>query len=120
MSFLINSIKNLEKDKKPPCNGPVYRASVRSFQSTTINGQERLNFNIQLNRLKRKSCPGCEQCGYIYDYLDEIVENDEIEGVCDVEDKKLYRFEFVEDGYDYEGGYCDDWHLKLVEFKEKQ
>ncbi|MFA7100084.1 MAG: hypothetical protein WC143_08430 [Eubacteriales bacterium] len=117
--LFLNLKEETEKDKKPPCNGPVYRASVRSYIGSGKNGQkDRLNFHVQLNRLKRKSCPGCEQCGYIYDYLNEIVENDEIEGVCDVEDKKLYRFEFVADGYDYEGGYCDDWHLKLVELKE--
>jgi len=67
---VLEDLEEKTLKKNHDCKGIYFRAEVSNFISgnnTDINTKLRLRF------LKRKSCSGCEKCGWFWDYIgDEI------------------------------------------------
>lgn len=56
-----------EREGEPePCKGLVYRAQESRYLT-----QKGFAQRIELNKLKRMSCPGCDTCGPMEDFLKE-------------------------------------------------
>ena len=77
------------------CKGIVFRA----YSSTYMDSQGNLAIRDGLRKLKRKSCPGCEYCGWWEDQKSDIIP-EETFVIADwpLEDGKLYGVRFADDG----------------------
>lgn len=94
------------------CIGIVYRADVQHCKT-----QRGILFSIRLNKLKKKSCPGCSNCGFMEDDLGEIDPHSwPIIDIEKAEHGKLYTLAVVNMSRDWEGGFVDSWDLKLVPY----
>ncbi len=74
----------------------------------------------ELRLLKRKSCPGCEKCGWIEEYIYEELEQGDNKGyylMKDLEDGKMYVPAF-ETSRDWESGIIEIDFIYFEEFKE--
>jgi len=101
-----------EPSPEPKCKGVVYKADVQHCKT-----QRGVLFSVRLNKMKRLSCPGCEQCGFLEDDLGEIdPKHWPIIGIATVEPGKLYTIDVVNIGRDLESGYVDAWDLKVTPF----
>ena len=80
------------------CKGRVYRAVVNHY----INKRGDIIHNNRLNLLKRKSCKGCGDCGWIEEVLKEEVYNTPLE-LTNLKPGKEYKLQI-----DYRRGYYDD------------
>jgi len=110
MIDLLEAIENSRKDEAPECAGVIYRADV--FHGPTSRG---VVLSIRLNKLKRKSCPGCSKCIWIDEYIAEVNSKYPLLNIENVVDGKLYTVEMCNISKDWETGYVDDYDLRVVE-----
>lgn len=100
---------NIEKTKgKPTCEGLIFRCRVNTYFSNN-RYVDQTSFNL----LKRKSCPGCEECEWLLEILSEFY-NNEVVMFDEVADGGLYRLTIVNTHIDHETGRVDDFDFKFV------
>ena len=62
-------------EQKNECTGLLFRCSISSFPM--MDGKRRyFQSSIRMSFLKRKSCGGCEHCGWMLDFMSEQFYND--------------------------------------------
>mgnify|MGYP000097138075 CR=1 FL=1 len=105
----------LKKISESKCNGLIYRAKVNHYATN-----DEIVFEIRLRKLKKKSCPGCEKCDWLYEAIGEICEDWPVEGICDVEHGKLYTLDICNEWQNWETGKIEDWDLCLKKVKEEE
>ena len=103
------------KKKVARCKGLVYRCSVQEFMT-----EKRLVRQIEFRLLKRRSCPGCDQCGFMLDDL-----RDRLDPFCSgiywpqqPKHNGLYSPRVTNITKDWESGIVDDWDVEMVEVPE--
>ena len=107
--------KLIYENKQSDCGGLFYRADVSQY--STDKG---FSLKINLNKLKRKSCEGCGECGFIEDDLQERLCNEVLPiNMETVEHGKIYRLITTNWSIDWETGIVDDWDLELIEVEDK-
>lgn len=92
------------------CKGKVYRCRVNAF----VNSKGEYVYQEKMIPLKRKSCPGCDKCGYLEDQLPEFVSMGSAAEIQGIEDGAIYRLEVVNESRDWETGIIDDWDLAFI------
>ena len=113
MSLKDNSFDVEEKEAVDnlSCIGLKFRGRVSRYRTATGIIEKK-----EIRLLKRKSCPGCEKCGWILDYFDEMgfqdPEEDDI--LSNIENGKIYEPN-IHGGNDWETGI---WELDYIDFKE--
>jgi hypothetical protein len=115
---LIKHFKdNLIEDKSEKvCKGKFFRASVNGFMSAggTYTYQERMK------PLKRMSCSGCVDCGWIEDDLNEFINNEVFPGVkTGIENGAIYTLTVTNISRDWESGVVDGYELQFVKYRQK-
>jgi hypothetical protein len=114
MSFL-DDLENIDEKAhtNPNCKGKVYRCRVESF----LDSQDNIVVRKSLRLLKRESCPDCETCGWINEFIAEDIDQ-ETDYIGNLENGKKYRVE----GHWYPGPYEypdeGDLEIEFVEIKE--
>ena len=103
-------VELVEKQHIQECKGLIYRAYVSNYM--TARG---FACKFELREMKKLSCSGCNYCGSILDFLSDIHCEDGVQGMDNLEDGRLYRLEICDIYRDWETGYIEDWHLKLVD-----
>ena len=93
----------------PECKGQFYRAACSTYRTKTG-----ISRRVELKILKRKSCPGCEQCEWVYSEFGECEE-----GLCHVifdhvENGMTYKPELKILSTDHETGRADDWEIYMA------
>lgn len=93
----------IEKGKNLECKGRVYKCYINSYMSRTT-----IQTHKSLRLLKRKSCQGCDKCGWMDEALQLEIEDDhKIDFLADLENGKMYKlnstwhpgpFEYPKDG----------------------
>lgn len=112
--FVKGLTSDAQKAAKPDkCNGRIYRAAVNTF----LNSRGDIVYKELFRFMKRMSCKGCEQCGYLSDDLHEELACQTFKTPADVEHGALYRLATTNIGYDYETGICDSWDIELIKIK---
>jgi ferredoxin len=111
-------IEETEKIEKK-CIGIIVRAHTYfKYTEDLINSSNRIINQVRLNVLKKKSCPGCNECGCIWDFF-QITDNHYIiGGIGEVEHGKLYRLKLAVTSIDSYTGMVDDCDLILQEYFE--
>lgn len=102
------------ENSSPECNGTVFRANVQMCR--TARG---IMFSVRLDKLKRKSCPGCEKCGWIDEELSQVDNDNPIIGIESCEHGELYTLTTCNHSTDWETGQVDGWDLKVVPYHEE-
>ena len=105
MGEIFEHIKKvLDKHKKEKqCKGLLFRGTVTTF----INIKGHIGTHKYLKLLKRKSCPGCDNCGGLMELIRDEIDNEPNEDWMDnIIDKKIY---FPVIGGDYEEAVLDWW-----------
>ncbi len=100
----------ITKDKR--CRGLIFRASASQYFN--INGIGQV---IRLRLLKRKSCSGCEYCGWMVNDFNES-EYPQIRGMGNIRDRKIYKLIVTNESRDFETGYVDNYDFELTEVKD--
>lgn len=123
------SVYNPKRKEKPGeaiCKGQIFRANVSQYCSEYSRGKNAgdvvIGFAVRLRRMKTLSCQGCEKCGWMFDYIGEINDDDfSVEGIDKAEGGKLYQLEgvFSPGGY-FDGPYDEFDYFTLTEYKEKK
>ena len=66
----IKNLITIPEDKQPDnCKGLVFKLNINSYLSSYSSIETRKSLRL----LKRKSCPGCEKCDWIWDHLQEDI-----------------------------------------------
>lgn len=95
------------------CKGLIFKSYIYSFASKNY-----IAHNIKLVIAKRKSCPGCEKCGWILEQYSEALGNDvevPIVNLDIVRNNRFYRLGTCNEKTDFETGYVDYFDFKLTE-----
>jgi hypothetical protein len=103
----------LTNSKKPDCKGLYWRGIVNLFADA--NGRIKQSKEVRL--LKRKSCPGCEKCSWVFDFIVEdifCVPKQNI--LTNIEHGKIYTYQ-VNTSRDWESGITEIDNLYFVEVK---
>jgi hypothetical protein len=90
-----------------------YRDSI--YNSFEIIGERRT-----LTLLRKKSCKGCEKCGWFWECIQEDIANECIPNLDGLENGKMYCPVFVEGSRDWESGELNDWEWDWKEYKENE
>ena len=112
MKELLNSLSTGKK-KTTNCVGVYFRGS--GYEGW--NGNTYTNI-VRLKLLKRMSCPGCEECGWVYDQLREVGPDWPLLGVEKIEDGKVYTIGVCNMCTDWETGTIDQCDLEVIEVKD--
>ena len=70
--------------------------------------------------LKRKSCKGCESCGWMQESLGECIWADALPIIDDPEPDALYMLIITNESRDYETGHIDDYDHEFRKIKETE
>ena len=97
-----------EKSKGDDCKGLFFRGYHSAFAQ---DGHIGIRQGVKL--LKRMSCRGCDECGYLWD---DAVEANSCGSliVPEIEHGALYQLRITNISKDWETGYADDWDTELV------
>ena len=108
------------EEKEPPCQGVFFRYTENNYYT---NGGGKFVIQKQISLLKKMSCPGCSECGWVFDDARQgMVDRGDthFEFTDGLKHGDIVTLEFVVDGYDWEMGYVDDSHLKVVKVTPAQ
>ena len=111
MKHLFDTLP-IDKDLKE-CKGLIFRGYSYMFYSHKAH---KIEWQQGIRLLKKKSCKGCEQCGWIFDTIDDLLSSDGVIFPIDgIVDKELYTITVVNERRDWESGVIDSWDFKIVE-----
>ena len=108
---LIKSMKlNEKKEKVGTCKGKLFRGKVNAF----VNNEGEYVYQERMRPLKRASCEGCLECGWLNEALEETVLSKDIPIINNIKHGATYRLQIVNVSRDYATGIIDDWKLEFV------
>lgn len=102
----------IERPEVKECKGLVFRGYNTMFKSGNHIG-----YHQGIKLLKRKSCPGCEKCDGLLEFVTEDIYCDTLE-IPQIKHGKLYSIRIVVDGTDWESGLVDACHAEVYEIEE--
>lgn len=92
------------------CIGQKFRCNINTYVHN-----DTYSHSIQMRRLKRKSCLGCEECGWVMDELAEHISCDGLPIIQHPNHGAIYSLRIVNISRDWETGYIDDYDLEFIE-----
>ena len=96
--YNILDIPDLGK-KKHNCKGLFFKGTISSF----TNDKGHIGTKKYLKLLKGRSCPGCDHCGWIMDFItEEICNEPNLDWSFDIQDQKMYVPIITRDSEDIE------------------
>lgn len=113
---LFETFKFKEEDKGEPCKGLWFRGYSNFFYSgDRVERKEGVRF------LKRKSCPGCEKCGWLWDWIQEELGNFGSKAVVmeNIENGALYHLQPGNGSRDWESGVYELDDIEFVKAQEE-
>lgn len=111
-TLTIKELLKLEKEESK-CKGVFWRGWV----STYLSQYKSVEVRKSLRLLKRKSCPGCEKCEWIWDFINEEIYGGDMycsDLLSNIENGKTYTYK-IDGGWDWETGI---WEIDGFYFKE--
>ncbi|RLC88858.1 MAG: hypothetical protein DRJ03_01060 [Chloroflexi bacterium] len=95
------------------CKGLYWRCRINTFIS-----DKRICTKKELRFMKRKSCPGCEKCDWLWETLSELVTNACVDDyLADIEEGKLYTYN-VETSRGYYDLYAEIDNINFIKVEE--
>lgn len=87
-----------------PCKGQLYRCRINNH----VHG-DRITFQTTFTLLRRRSCKGCDKCGWVEDDLREMMPL----FPKNPQDGAVYAISIANAQRDWESGWIDSWDLVL-------
>ena len=111
-NFTFDMVTEMQPAEK--CKGLFFRG----YRSTFVNN-DHIGERQGARFLKRLSCPGCDQCGYL---MDDAVEANSCGSLIipKIENGALYQLKITNISKDWETGYADSWDTELVKVDAKE
>lgn len=108
---------NLRGKPKSECKGRYYRCSLTRY----LDKRGAYVETMKMVPMRRMSCPGCEECGWIDDELSESYSTYGTSPLFakEPEHGKLYTIRATNVSHDWESGIVDGWDLEFVEVSEE-
>lgn len=112
MALFKNILKGiaLVPDDRPQCPGRFYRLHDTMYRGS----RGEVVIKQEFRPLKRMSCPGCEQCGWADEQLQEFVAEGTLGIEGGIHDGGEYRLTVINEERDWETGDIDNWELAMV------
>ena len=105
---------DVNKTERSKCNGLVFRGySSRFFDFKSKRLEKKEGFRL----LKRESCKGCQFCGFYFDDIDIMLEQDQIIFPKEIKSECLYGIKVVNEERDWESGQIDGWDYEIYEIE---
>ncbi len=95
------------------CKGLVFRGKINRY----INGNGEYVETKRMSPLKRKSCTGCEQCGYLIEEFSECMLGEYSPWPKEIKHNKLYKLMVTNITTDWETGHADSYDIEFVEHR---
>ena len=116
----IEKLREELRKPEPPkeeCKGLIFRCEITSW----VGSDNDVNFKERYRFIKSASCPGCEQCGFLWDDLHERTCDPIYQTILRNGDHgKLYELKVTGVSHDWETGIVDDWDIEFVKLPEDQ
>ena len=93
------------------CQGSIFKA-----ESNVFNTRRGFGISIRLNRSKKYSCPGCDNCAWEIDAFNQVDNDWPILNIESCVNNTYYKIVICNEHRDWESGEIDDWDMKLVPF----
>lgn len=103
---------------KDQCPGMVFRCIHSQYAYLDQRGRVIWGDRTVMRQLKKESCEGCSNCGYLYDSLSEFVGESPTDIRPEIEHGAKYRLTVVDIHKDWETGIVDDWNLAFIKIEE--
>jgi hypothetical protein len=110
-SLIKDAIDERKGEKAETCKGLYWRGRVNCF----MNGSS-IETRKSLRLLKKMSCSGCDQCEWLWEYLNEVIGNEEEDSLSEIKDGLIYTFK-VTTSHGYYDLYPEIDNVEFVEFK---
>lgn len=107
----MNLFDDLKLNERPPskCKGIVWRLKVNRF----INKKGEVVYTERMTRLKRESCPGCIECAWVLEGIQEFIDMGTPIQIDKIEHNGKYSLKVINITTDWESGVMDGWDLKF-------
>lgn len=105
-----------KKLKKEVCGGLFYRGRVNHY----INSNGAYIADVRMIPLRRKSCKGCERCGFLQDDLKESISCETFPIMDNIIDGAIYELRVTNESTDWETGHVDDYDLEFFKIEESK
>ena len=120
---LMESIDRTRGDKVA-CNGQIFRASASEYYSQGPADDISFGYRVKLRRMVSMSCPGCEKCGWLFEYFTEVnIDDLHINGIENAEDGQLYEITGSFSGYgedaDFDGLSIRKVKRNMITYRKK-
>ena len=98
---------------EPKCKGLYFRYTDNCF----MNSHGVLTYTSRLTPLKKMSCDGCAECGYINEHINEelAIYGREYPFPMKLIHGKIYTPHIEITSTDFETGYADEWEVVYKE-----
>lgn len=117
MQIDITEIKFNDEIDPQQCNSLIFKAKVNVF----LNSKNEFVYQQRMIPMKKLSCKGCNQCGFLLEELDERISNKDFSMIPEnIEHGALYRLETTHISRDWETGIIDDWDLEFIKIEDKK
>lgn len=93
------------------CQGSIFKA-----ENNVFNTRRGFGLSIRLNRSKKYSCPGCDNCAWEIDAFNQVDNDWPILNIESCVNNTYYKIVICNEHRDWESGEIDDWDMKLVPF----
>lgn len=108
VDWVLDDFKT-EEPQEPVCKGRLYRCRVTWYQKPSTGAYVN---TVEFRPLKSLSCPGCEACGWLDDF---IRESNGVFGYPECpEDFTVYRLEATHMAYDHDTGNLDPVEVGFI------
>lgn len=108
-------MKPVTVSDKTGCQGVFFR-----YKSNTFYQDGKYQSSMIFKKLKKKSCKGCEQCGYLEEQLAENVGMDIPVLIDQEKEGGVYQLGWTNLSTDFETGIVDDWDISFELVKQKE
>ena len=95
------------------CKGLFFRGYHSLFYSN-----DRFEKKQGIKFLKRKSCAGCENCGWLIDEAKELIANESGFIMPDIINGALYALKVTNESRDWESGLIDEYDIEIVQIED--
>lgn len=103
------------KERAKICKGQVFRARETMYEQPSNGGYV---YKVEMIPLKRKSCPGCSKCEWMYEAVSDAISGGYLMLPRIIEDKGLYTVAITNESRDWESGIVDDYDVEFIEWRE--
>lgn len=96
--------------EKPICKGQIYKGKINCY----VNKAGHYVYSETMVPAKRKSCKGCEECGWLDEILSEYIGNEMFPIINNIEHEKFYILTVTNLSRDWETNHVDDFDLEFI------